>query len=794
MSDPALTEPSARRRDASDSGGFRAGIIALLPVMACFLAGGTLKWCEGVVVALLGLILLVSPPRLSLGWAANTIFLLFIGCAAITFLPAEWFTTPGWRTILTGDFEIPLPTTLSPEPWLSATCLVSLTAGLSWLYLVSASQLDLRTVRFQLRVFVTGIVFLAALAILLYLAHSPLPFWINQRNFGPFPNRNQTADLLGITSLVLLACGQDDLRHHRKRWILWLAGLGILTAAIIINLSRAGLAILVGGSALWIATVTLRKRSSARIAIGFSFLLLLLTAVLLLGGQTLERFGLHGLGGGSTLTADFRWKVFADAWQMIHASPWPGIGLGNFEAVFAPFRKVSMNSARALHPESDWLWMWSEMGWPAVVLAIAGAAVLIRYVWPLQEGTNQRFRLAALLGAIIFGIHGLVDVSAHRVGTAYAGLFLLGLALHRPLPFKRSISVAIVFRLLGLAFLAAGISWAVATKNNQLLPGSVGVTVAKDLSPIAVRNRDFPEAINLSTTALKWAPLDWQLYFSRAVGEVGEGQTEDALSDFRRARYLEPGSIEVPFAEGSAWLTSQPVLAATAWREALSRATAPSRRLEVYSDMFSKAAIENPEVSRILEEVGLSQHDLVLAYLNRVNGPRFDQQLKRFLKSDPDLHTLTEGEKFAFFSLWAERGDLDELARQVQTYPKWIPYAWFGVAKFHAAQNDFKMAYQLTEQYGDAVAMPRLNESGSLEDLQKRYYANPDNYAAGYSLYQEQMKKGRVDDALLTARHFTDRPNAPAYFHVLEAKAWAEKRNWEGAWKAWLGYRDTKKR
>jgi tetratricopeptide (TPR) repeat protein len=792
MAETIQSEPAPHRRSgASENRG--ALLAAMLPVLACFLGGGTQKWGEGIVVALLGLILLLRPPRFSLGLAANCVFLLFVACAAVAFLPAGWFSNPSWRTILTDDFGIKLPGTVSPQPWLSATCLISLTAGVSWLYFVSTTNLELRGVRMQLRFFVTGIVLIATLSIILYLAHSPMPFWINQRNFGPFPNRNQTADLFGITALVLLACGQDDLRHHRKRWMLWLIGLGILTTAIILNLSRAGIAILVGGSALWIATVALRQRSGARIAVGFSFLLLLLSAILLLGGQTLERFHLHGLGG-TGLAADFRWKIFADAFQMIHSSPWCGVGLGNFEAIFAIFRKASMTETRALHPESDWIWMWSEMGWPAVLLTIAGAAILIRHVWPLQEGTNQRFRLAALLGALIFAIHGIVDVSAHRVGTAYAGLFLLGAALHRPLQFKPSVTAPIIFRLLGVGFLAAGLSWTVATKNESLLPGGVGVTVVKSLSPIALQNHDFNEAVSLTTRALEWAPLDWQLYFSRALGEVAQKQPANALADFRRARFLEPGSFEIPFAEGSAWLSSQPVLAATAWREALRRATTGRQRLEVYGNMFSKAAVENPEVGKILQEVGLSQHDLVLAYLSRVNGPRFDQALKSFLKSDPDLHTVTEGEKFALFSLWAERGDLEELSHDVATYPKWMPFAWFGVAKYDASKNDFKTACGLIEEYGDAVAMPRLNGDGSIEELQKRYYSNPDNYAAGYSLYREQMKKGRVDDALLTARHFTERSSAPAYFHVLEARAWAEKQNWERGWKAWLAYRDAIKR
>jgi hypothetical protein len=293
---------------------------------------------------------------------------------------------------------------------------------------------------------------------------------------------------------------------------------------------------------------------------------------------------------------------------------------------------------------------------------------------------------------------------------------------------------------------------------------------------------------------LEWAPLDWQLYFTRGLAEIGAKKPDNAIDDFRRARFLEPNSFEVPMAEGSAWLPIEPIYAATAWREALRRTTTGAQRLEVYGNMFSKAAVENPEVGRILQDIGVTEHDLVLAYLSRVSGPRFNEELKRFLKTDPDLHTLTDPEKLALFALWSERGDLEELARKVQQYPAWMPYAWFGVAKQDAARRDFQAAYQLTEKFGDAVAMPRLNENASLEQLRNRYFTNPDNYATGYALYREQIQRGRVDDALLTARHFSERPNAPAYFHFLEARSWAGKQNWERAWNAWLAYRDASAR
>ncbi len=47
----------------------------------------------------------------------------------------------------------------------------------------------------------------------------------------------------------------------------WLLGLAILVAAIVLDFSRAGILILVAGSALWLGAFVLRKGSVAQIAL-----------------------------------------------------------------------------------------------------------------------------------------------------------------------------------------------------------------------------------------------------------------------------------------------------------------------------------------------------------------------------------------------------------------------------------------------------------------------------------------------------------------------------------------------
>jgi hypothetical protein len=767
-------------------GPFPEAFLALLPVIACFLGGATQKWAEGIVIALLGVFLVARPPRYSLGPITNLILFAFLVWPAIGFLPAAWFYKPAWRAAFTDDLGILLPTTVSPQPWITLTCWFSLLAGMSWLYVMCSEQLGLREARTAARTFTAGIAFLAAICVLFWIRHTTFPFWHNDRGFGPFPNRNQTGDLFGLTAIMILACGQDDLRKGRKRWIAWTIALGFVVAAIILNFSRAGVGILVVGSALWLGIFSLRQRSPSKLALVVSFLLLLGTALLIFGGQTLERFHLRD-PGGANISSDFRWRIFSDVFQLLRDAPWVGIGLGNFAAVFAPFRAASFSEQRALHPESDWLWLWAELGWVSVVLVIAGFVFLIRKVFPLQEGTNQRYRLGTLIAAILFALHGLVDVSGHRIGTMFAAIFLLGLSIHRPFSFRSIGWMSILFRLVGLILLVVGVSWTVCARGHKLLPGSVGVSSAKRLAVLANQEHDFKEALRITNIGLTWAPLDWELYFSRALAEVSLKQTADAVADFRRARYLEPSSYELPLVEGTAWLSaSQPALAATAWQEALRRA--PAQRAGVYARMLSSASLHSPELRRILAERGVSRHDLALPYLAQLTGADFNRAVSEVLNNDPNLSSYSEPEKLALFDLWSNRGDGETLAREIDQHPEWLSYAWFGIAKYDASKNDFRTAYDLAQKYGEPVALPRISSSASVVELESRFRAAPDNYATGYELYRAQKQAARIDDALTTVRHFSERKPSPAYFHYLEAQLWAEKQNWERAWKAWLAF------
>jgi O-antigen ligase len=756
--------------------------IPAVPVLACFLGGATERWSQGVVIGIIGILILARPPKASLGWTLNAPLAALVACAGIAFLPARWFLMPAWRTAIGTDFGITLPATLSPQPWLTLDGAVVLLAGLSWLYFLAAREPDLGEVRSEVRIFAAGVMALAALCIGLYLAHTALPFWHNQRGFGPFPNRNQTGDLFGIAAILILACGQEDLRRGNKRSIVWLIGVAVVVVALILNFSRAGIGILVFGCAIWLAVTSLRKRSGVGVAVACSALLILLTAMLVFGGHTLERFNLRG-GQGEGVSSDFRWLIFHDAFRLIAASPWPGIGIGNFESVFAIFRDASITENRALHPESDWIWLWVELGPLGVVLCLAGAIALLKRAFPLKERTNQRLRSAALIGAIIFALHGLVDVSAHRLGTALAGLFVATVALHRPQMLRASRLIAPGFRALGLLLVCAGGAWTVSSFRHVALPGSIGVANAKQAAVFANRHRLFADAADCTTRALEWAPLDWELYFLRGIAEIGANRPQRlALDDFRRARFLEPNSYKVPLDEGRAWIAANPLYALTAWREALRRA-GPSTD-EIYGSILGLSSVVNPEAHRALQEMSLTRPELTLAYLNRLSGNLFDTTVARVLARDPELTKFTREQRARLFELWSEKGGAEALSHAIESHPAWLEFAWQGVAKFEAGKKDFRAAVELTRRFCRTPDLPPLLEGVTTEQLQRRTFGSTTDFAAGFTLSRNQMKEGKTDDALVTIRHFTDERDCPSYFHFLEAECWEAKGDWERTWEA----------
>jgi O-antigen ligase len=542
---------------------------ALLVLVTICWGGGTTRLAQGCVLAALGALFLFAPathrpPR----WFAWLAF-AWLALAACAFLPAAWFPTPAWRERLS-EAGVVFPTTLTPQPALTTEAFIWLFAGLAWLGWLSPDFASRKTV---MRLLAIGISAIGLFALAAWEIHWRVPGWLSERGFGPFPNRNHTGHVLALGGMLVLGCAVDAARRKIIHAWPWVLALGLIGCALVMNYSRGGVLLFFGSATLWAGIAAWQCRSWKVATLAASALLASWAFVLLSSHAMAARFA-----GGENSDVSFRTLIWRDTLAMISDSPWCGDGLGNFRGIFPFYREASVIQQAVWHPESDWLQLAVENSWFAVALALGIFGVFALRAFPLKPGTHQRLRGAALAGAIGAALHGLIDVPAHRAGSALLALMLLALAQHDTVPGTLPRMVW-MWRAAGLALIGAAALW-------FRVPDHLAQTT------VLADARDFAGAKAAADRAIARAPLAWQGYYVRAAVAANEGRVLSAVADFRRARILEPHNLKVPLREAEVWLNIAPVLALPAWEDALRRVP-PQESVQLFTGMLA-AAPNNP--------------------------------------------------------------------------------------------------------------------------------------------------------------------------------------------------------
>ena len=788
-------------------------LLALLPLVCVVLAGGTTPWSEAVLLVLVGAVLVAAPPRYSLGWRINVLLLALVALALTAFLPARWFALPAWRAALTDDLQTALPGTLSPQPWLSVDEIAVFVLGLGWFYLVAAAAWTAEERLRAGRIFAAGVAVLSAVFVACNRLHIPVPIWHATRDFGPFPNRNQTADFLAAGALPALASARVAWRARRLPAVAgWLLVWIVTAVGVFNNWSRAGIALLFAGTAVYLGYETLRQRAGpaggagalARrgrpLAVAASLVLLLASVFFILGGETLERMRGEIAGASlGTMSAGFRLRIQHDALDLIAASPWCGVGLGNFTAVFAVFRLRSAIPMRAVHPESDWLWMVGELGWLALALALAGLWWLARRMWPPRRGPDRPLRAAAAVAVGLVAAHGFVDVSAHRLGTAMCACLLAGLASPgrgETLAGRPALVPArwpgIVFRVLGVGGVGLGICWLQAARGRWEVPGAAQAESLTAVAEAQARARDFADSEETATRALALAPLDWRLYFLRATVRVYRRENAGALEDFRRTRYLEPFFGWVPYFEGTLWASvGEPDLAASALLEACRR---EPDQIPLYVGGVYSAAGADPVVRRRVAVIARHDPALEIEVLSRYEPPESVAVVADAVQANPDLRGYSPDQRQRFLAVWERRGDPRALVDAMAAHPDWQTVGWRSWAAAECTLGNVSVACAIMAAHMPVPGLPPEAPGGekrSRAELEQAAAGSAGNPLFALRLFRARHAAGDLTGALAALRPVTSRANCPGYFHYLEAVTASEAGRWPEAWEAWVHYADT---
>lgn len=768
-------------------------LIAGLTLLAPATGGATQLWAEALLLLCTGAAFIAAPPRKSLGLLWNLIFLGLGALALTAFLPAGWPSLPEWRHTLAEQFSARLPETRSPQPWISLEDCGIYFCGLSWAYYLLTQAWTRAERHAAVRFYGIGVALLAAISLGVYLTNTKVPFWplvLNSPiNFGFFPNRNQTANVLALGSIMMTAVTFEASERMGKRGLLWFPAVLLICFALVVDYSRAGVVLFFGGAAAWLAITIPTSRSRRTGALCLAAMVLMLAAFLLFGGDTLRRFQPEPKDNARQWT-DFRFSLQEDAVALVSQTPVVGQGLGSFTYLFPLYREKSAGQNWALHPESDWLWMAAELGWTSVVLVLAGIGYWLSQCFPFQRKTDRRLRSAAAVCGAAFALHGLADVSGHRAGAAWPALFLMSIALSSSRRRTESRMSAPIFRFLGVLLIGLGSWWMISEFRpwtDESAPTSQTLVRLKAKSEGALAEKDYAQMIEITTEALRIAPLDWRLYFQRGVARAAShNSTAGAKKDFALARYLVPQWAESCFLEGRLWLSlDEPDLALDAWKEALARSGADAPHL--YERMLSDRPL-NIAIRADLEELARSNREYWLVFLDFANGLECDLQIGELLAEDPALLSLTPAQRRALFAAWFRRGNRSLLISSLLAYPAWLPEGWPWVAQDYVEKKDFRDAYELAMRFTVSPALPVIDTSRPIAELERNFFFHADDIQAGIALFLAQRKLGRTNDAVHTLLALKKIPKRPAYLSFLEAQMYAERGEWDKAWNARLEF------
>jgi O-antigen ligase len=743
------------------------------------LGGCTQLWAEASLAAATTVLFFIAPPKRSLGRLPNIAFAALVALALVAFLPSQWFPVPDWRSFLE-KLGARLPATVSAQPWLTLQSTLQFLLGLSWCYYLLAADWSL-TERKKIWGFVALlIVGLSAAITVANVLQARIPFWPDTPQFGFFPNRNHTSNVLGIGGILVYALAFDGFARRQRHWWIWIAALSLICWALILDYSRAGIILLGGGIVAWHLFWLISSGKKRRPLIASAGILLLLVLFVWNGGKTVMRF--IGEESDFLSPSNMRFAIYRDALDLTARAPFTGIGLRNFSYIFTTAQTHSIGEDVAAHPESDWLWAAVELGWFAPLLIAA------LFVWwlgrcpPFESETYRLLRFSAIVCGCGFALHAFFDVPGHHIGAILPTLLLAGTALHPNQAFKLSRAVPVLFRLTGIVLFLGALFWFFSLGGSSNFPTDVTVDRWQKQIDRALDQNEYESASTMASRALGIAPLEWNIYYQRAVAEVGLHLRTPAKRDFAIARYLLPQWPDLWWKEGTTWaLAGEIDEAFQSWARMLRHL--PQQAPSLYGDIYGLIKDQSELVDR-WRLLGRDNKKCLLVFFRNASPVEFRVELDRLLADDPELKALDAAEKLTLFDAWYHNGDKLELAEALREKSDWRAIAWKQLALAYADYGDYQNAYATVREFASIPAVPEPPVRLTVADLELQARLHPTDIDIAAALCLALAKEDRVEQALARLQALHEVKGYPDYLRNLEAQLWERKAEWGKAWNA----------
>ena len=758
------------------------GLIALLVI----LGGGTPVWVQGGVLLCIGISLTFRPPKLSLGRSFDLITLGILVVSLLALLPSGALPYGAWRDAAINQYGIVLPWSVAPliQPLLEH--FLFLLSALGFVYITLSLDYGLGARRKGIQCMV---VFSTLLALVMLIGNSlglKYIFAENSTIFSYFPNRNQTSTFFCMNAVLAFSSSIVSFRCQRYRWAGPAAGcFVILSLAVFGSVSRAGMFLLFVGALSFFIFKPFSDKSRLFLRVIIPSFVVLVSLFLSLGGSAVYRL--------ETLfkeKSDYRIDVYEDTMRMIADYPLTGVGGGNFSAVFPQYEHKSAIDQRLLHPESDWLWFVSETGFLGLFLLLVFLFYLFKGVFPFGRGEHEAVRVIPATALTVFLFHSLVDVPAHRMGTLYLAIFLLGLAVSsvKKVP---TLYPSWGFRISGIVLLLFGALWVAAGVGFHSFHSSTGLSYNGERILRAERIQDLALLKDATGAAIRAQPLDWWPYFERAKYFLAQGDIRAAEADFSRARFLEPSAQEVAYYEGLSWLSFSPSRAYNAWSEALKRKA--SNRSGMYENM-RLAVIGHKNFYPYFRKLTLQDRDFRYYFLSVITDADFSKEMAWETTHGPRLTEFTKEEKITLIQRWIKSGGGEPARMFLESQPELLKSVPELQAEVFAWRENYDKASLLLLRTEPEIMIPEVSELRRPKELVRVFKKNPSDLWVGVSLFRYYLELEAYEEALQILNKLKLQGKQPLFVYYWIARLYTNSGQYQKAWISWREYLKVKAR
>lgn len=680
---------------------------------------------------------------------------------AAAFLPAAWFSLPSWRLAAEGDYGLSLASTLTPQPWKTAEAALFLMAALTWLCVLLTTRWTTEQRRHLTHLLMGALSVLGLVYLGLRSTQTTWP-WNPEHaaQYGPFANRNQLATLCGMSLALHASYLASVLRKfHLGRLLFSLSGVGIATAVLVWLGSRGGFAIALSAVCLiLLSDIGKRKKGAPNLGIALSLTLLGCAALFFSDTRLAERLTAAPTQLSQAFKAG-RLSIYQDTVNATLNGPITGHGLGNFASIFPFYREASVSEFTIRHPESDWLWWWNELGWPLLLLLGFVLMLVLRHPPRWRRHRTERLYdhglrrgLLCALGA--FALHSLVDVPAHRIGSLWPALLIVGLLWPGPSPSTPPVASRLTGRTmrwlpLGMLALACGFL---------------------SLAPQELSKR---------------SPLAWQAYFAKAQTGLHQGKpAPEALTEFLRARFLEPHSALLPLVESEIWLQTHPTFAVQAWQETLRRE--PLRAKERF-DRFLRQALTQPGAFSwpTLAQLAGGEPALTAVLLNHAPKEAWDALFPQLKLDSATLLTAEAADREAILAMLSHRMGHETFRQFLEESVDLKAHAAPILAQVHARNGDWKRACHTLLEH--TLRPPTTATTPPLPLVRETYQSHRGKTSAVMRLIEAYLAHQRPAEALPLLEKLESEASTSPSIRRLRFFYHCTREEWEAAWRTYQG-------